>query len=276
MTQQDVRALVEEFALQVYQDVLLAQVRPAVYLLCGEPGEPAGASRIGGHPDVPANFEWPMEADEALTFLLQLRLSDLPAFEGNPFPATGLLSVFIGLDEPASDVPHRIYLFPDANALTRREPPTEETASDTFREVAPHALHLQLGQDLPRWATNAHTAISDEMTEDEQNAFDDLIRALEPKNTVGKLLGHAAGIGNDPREDAYVVREVNPNYLYKYDQRAKLDMREAERWQHLLTIESADELDLCIWDAGYLQFLIERNDLKALNFAQVYAAVETS
>lgn len=53
-------------------------------------------------------------------------------------------------------------------------------------------------------------------------------------------------------------------------------MSQAEHWQHFLTIDSNRTLNLEIWDAGYLQFLIKDNALSALNFDQLYAAVETS
>ena len=108
------------------------------------------------------------------------------------------------------------------------------------------------------------------------DAYEDLTNELAPTNTVARLLGYAAGIGSDPREDAYVVREVNPDWLYEYGKRATLDMSQAHHWQHLLTIYSVLEIDLCIWDAGYLQVLIKDSDLTTLNFGRIYMAVESS
>lgn len=85
-----------------------------------------------------------------------------------------------------------------------------------------------------------------ELAEDQLDACGSLTRELAPEDSLGRLLGYAAGIGHDPREDAYVAREVNREWLYNFAERARLDLAGAERWQHLLTVGSVLELDLTI------------------------------
>jgi hypothetical protein len=102
--------------------------------------------------------------------------------------------------------------------------------------------------------------------------------SLEPNEghlIVGKLLGHASGIGNDPREDAHIVREVNPKWLHEYSERARLDMSGARRWRNFLMIDSCMQIDLHIWDAGYMQVLMHQADLAALDFSRTYAAISS-
>jgi uncharacterized protein YwqG len=96
------------------------------------------------------------------------------------------------------------------------------------------------------------------------------------ENTVGKLLGHVSGIGHDPREDAYVVREVNPEWLYNYEQHRTLDMTRAQNWHNLLEVESSISVDLTFGDAGYLQVLVHGEDLKRQDFSRVYVNLESS
>ncbi|MHC5748977.1 MAG: DUF1963 domain-containing protein, partial [Nostoc sp.] len=96
--------------------------------------------------------------------------------------------------------------------------------------------------------------------------LNDLGRTLS-ENSVGKLLGHVSGIGHDPREDAYIVREVNPEWLYNYEQRQTLDMTRAQNWHNLLEVDSSRAVDLMFSDAGYLQVLIYGEDLKHLDFS---------
>ncbi|WP_424951611.1 DUF1963 domain-containing protein [Deinococcus sp.] len=276
MTEQERRRLIGQHGLGAVQDLLMGHMRPTVYLTLGEPGEEAGVSRIAGRPDLPADLDWPADEEGTpLTFLLQIRLKELPAFGGNPLPGQGLLSVFVGLDEPASDVSHAISLFGHQTRLERRLP-AGETANETFAEVSPHRLIPKLGWDLPHWATSDHEKLVDRLSAEQQEAYERLGWALEPEQTLGRLLGHAAGIGSDPREDAYVVREVDPEFLYNYTERANLDMGRALHWQHLLTISSTRALNLTIWDAGYLQFLIRDTALAARDFGEVYASVQTS
>ncbi len=214
---------------------------------------------------------------EPLTFALQLNLRDLSTDGDHPLPSEGLLSFFVGHDEPATDVLHSIQLYAPPEHLKRCAPPTLEGANDTFSEVSPHTLNVTLGLGLPRWATSDYNVLVDGLSSEDQDRYRALERALRPAGElVGQFLGHAAGIGQDPREDAYVIREVNPAWLYDVKRRAALDFTAARQWRHLLTVESVDTLDLMIWDAGYLQVLIHEQDLQNLRFSQAYASVQTS
>ena len=56
---------------------------------------PIGASKIGGSPDVPRNFEWPYWHNSFLAFLIQINLHDLQAkLRIDALPASGVLSFF--------------------------------------------------------------------------------------------------------------------------------------------------------------------------------------
>ena len=123
-----------------------------------------------------------------------------------------------------------------------------------------------------RWATNDFYALVEHIDEEK---LDDIGRALS-KNSIGKLLGHVSGIGHDPREGAYIVREVNPDWLYNYEQRRTLDMTPAKNWQNLLMVDSSNSVNLMFGDAGYLQVLVHAEDLKRQDFSRVYLNLESS
>lgn len=274
-TEIQMRELIDAHGLSHLKDELLARVRSTVFFSVAAAGQGECVSRIGGAPDLPEGTPWPVdEQGEALSFALQINLADIPQFDGNPFPEVGLMSVFVGLDEPATDIAHRIFLFSDLQKCKRRELPME-TANETIGEILPHHLNVRVGPGLPRCATNEEVVLTEDLSEEDQGRYEQLVNALEPESVV-RLLGHAAGIGHDPREDAYVVREVNAEWLYDYVQRSALDIGQADHWLHLLTINSDYDIDLGIWDAGYLQLLIKDTDLLALEFGRVYAAVESS
>jgi hypothetical protein len=84
------------------------------------------------------------------------------------------------------------------------------------------------------------------------------------------------GIGRDPREDAYVLREADPKLLHRHGERAPLDMDPARRWRNFLMIDSCMPISLHICKAGYLQILIPDTDLVSFEFSRTYAAVESS
>lgn len=71
-------------------------------------------------------------------------------------------------------------------------------------------------------------------------------------------------IGHDSRADAFIVREIGPEYLYNDAHQKTLDMTRAQNWLNLFCLGSfrEGELDFCVWDAGYFNFLIHRDDLE--------------
>lgn len=277
--------------LSSHADAILATARPAVDLILdGESTGTIGESRFGGAPDLPVGIDWPRNAQgELLTFLAQINLAEIPEFDDNPLPARGWLSVFIGLDEPASDVENRLFLVDgDAKLAPATAPANVQWANDEdYVTVAAQKLRLNLRADIPHWATSDLNALAEAIAPEEIDAYDreepleEIGRSLahyEGTQSIGQLLGHASGIGQDPREDAFVVREVGAQFLYDYQHRQTLDMKRARNWLNLLCLDSfrQGDFDFCIWDTGYLNFLIHRDDLAKLDLSRIYAAVESS
>ncbi|MEF2278061.1 DUF1963 domain-containing protein [Deinococcus sp. YIM 134068] len=278
------QTLIRHHGLTEQEDAILGAVRSAVLLCLGEPDPTPtpGTSRIGGLPDLPPSLEWPLSAGgEALVFLLQLDLRDVPHFAGNPLPQRGMLFLFLGLDEPASDVEHRLLLYTGAETVAPRPRPDALTINENYDGLPSHRIEMLLVPDLPRWYSTTYEALTGELSQEGQDRYEDLTRALhaghgQGRTVVGQLFGHVTGIGHDAAEDAHIVRDVNPAWLYDSTKRATVDMTRAKTWRNLLRVNSVDELDLLFWDAGYLNVLIREADLEALNLTETYAAVETS
>ena len=273
---EDLRQGIAACELENYQEAILQNAQVAIDMTLGEPGqEKVGESRIGGAPDVPEDWQWPgNEEGEKFAFLLQINLADIPPFEGNPLPPRGLLAFFIGLDEPASNIENQIFLFDADNLQPALMPDESEFADDAYLDLAPHRLNFSLRADVPHWDTDDWEELAAEMDSDEQDAFNDLAGRSQEK--IAQLLGHVSGIGHDPRGDAFVVREVNAEWIYNYEKRRELDFTPQKNWRNLLRLDSIRELNMTIWDAGYFNFLIHGDDLQKLDFSRVYAAVETS
>ena len=273
---ENLRQRLQTSGLAAYSDAIIAAARPAIEICRAEGETQIGQSRFGGAPDLPASLSWPRnEQNEALAFLLQLNLAELPHFEGNPFPASGMFYVFLGLDEPATDVAHQLVLWTGDEPLQRASVPNQnEWVDETYFEILETALQFELIADVPHWASLEEEALVESMSETERTAFYDF--SLLPSRCFGQILGNVHGIGHDPREDAVVVREHDPKWLYDYEKRAQLDLSSAKNWTNLLTLFSDYDLNFGVWDAGYLHFLISDSDLAKLDFSRVYAAVESS
>ena len=274
-----VATLLHELELAQYESLILPTVKPVAYLALASEPVGSGLSRFGGDPDLPVHLDWPHDDGAPMEFVLQLDLADVPEHVRGPLPGSGMLWWFSGVDEPASDVTTRILVDAHPQPVVRVPTPTEVKRGATEGSRAAY-LEVIAAPDVPRWATDDYDAITwDVMSDDEAEEFESLGWALQPKGRVvlGRLFGHAAGIGHDPRKDAHVVRDVDPKLLYDYVARSALDIdAHVANWVHLLTLDSCRELDLMIWDAGYLQTLIHVDDLAAMRFDRVYSSVESS
>ena len=82
---------------------LIALLRPAIALNATRADDAqisTGASKFGGAPDVPAEFEWPMWQGKSLTFLAQINLAEVAALDINSqLPPSGVLLFWKALDE---------------------------------------------------------------------------------------------------------------------------------------------------------------------------------
>lgn len=53
---------------------------------------PVGASKLGGHPDMPEHFDWPRFNDLPLSFMAQINLSSLPNIESITLSKNGTVT----------------------------------------------------------------------------------------------------------------------------------------------------------------------------------------
>lgn len=271
--------LIQEYGLSAYQTDLLENVRPAIALHL-EPLQERqpGQSRIGGLPDLPDSVSWPQDrySGDYLDFLLQINLAELPIFPDNPLPQQGMLYLFN--TDSLAELPDPFVVYGGDEPLVPASlPEGAEFAVDWYRDVIEHRLTFSLFADLPRWATSDHEAICDRLELDE-DSYNDLTRALDGRS-MGKLLGHVAGIGHDPRERAYLTCEVEPDQLSNLptdEQRHQLAIGGARQWCNLLQVDSTKAINLLFGDSGYLQLLVHEADLHRQNLSRIYMNLESS
>lgn len=275
----------------------LAHVHPAFWArvtpATGKMG--AAASRVGGEPDVPLDFQWPLSHMDghSMVFLAQVRLSDLPVQEG--LPKDGHLAIFMDIDEPPDNTAHRIFYWPEGEVLERRSfPGGQDPAIEIDREgtssFTPCVLSLS-----PGFALDAHL-----IKRKARLTGDDPEPLLETYTSGTHLLGTSVSWSEDPRVGAYLISsgmegvfrwKDKPRETYVNDPRVDERMlrmlddwrarpgehqREIEKWQLLFAMGSETSAGMCWWDAGCLQFLIHEDDLAAGNYSRTYCHLATS
>ncbi len=279
---EELEELIEECGLSGHRDAILATAKPAVFIYLDErPAGRNGESRIGGIPDLPESLPWPDDPTgrRRLCFLMQISLHELPVFAQSPFPRRGMLYLFG--DEGGRDA-GRVMVYTGREPLLPTEPPVgKPLATDAYDDLVAHRIGFQFAPDVPRWATRDFYELCKSFGPEHEGEFEyedalDSLGHVLSEGAVGKLLGHAAGIGHDPREDAYVVREVNPALRYDFAERGTLDMSRVANWHNLLKVHSSDEVNLVFSDSGYLQALVHRDDLERLDFSRAYVDLQSS
>ena len=194
-----------------------------------------GATKLGGHPDLPPDTAWPHSHGRPLAFVAQIRLDELPRLDDDLLPASGLLSFFcapIALgDENAG---HVLYI-QAGTPLVRAKAPAELEADERFAP-APLTATVELSAPSAQSELLDHLGLSHE----QRREYDE---ALEPGTDLPmhRMLGHPDAIQDDPSVGRPGTRL-------------------------LLQVDSDEAVGMMWGDVGRLYYLINAEDLADRRF----------
>lgn len=247
-----------------HRSELLARLRPRVLLpatLLQRHVPAMGGSRLGGLPDLPEMSAWPMWKKRPMCFFAQINLAEmatvLPA--DNPLPTAGLLSFFVGSDEPVDDTAYQHY--PDP--------------ADRKSEGAWWVMHIPAGQPLQRlnWPSSPRPAVADvrilvakpvpaqlppdrhvvlhalNLSAVARQSYADLTAQISAPATTNQLLGYPRTL--EPRAEVRCELAATGRHGQVYDEPQPV-LPTAADWQLLLQV--AD-------DSGQWLWLIRQADL---------------
>ncbi|MEK3785266.1 YwqG family protein [Paenibacillus sp. FSL K6-1230] len=247
------------------------------------------SSRIGGEPDLPEEWAWPLTKDDVpvpMTFLAQLNLAELQDVDATgQLPAKGMLYFFVGVDEPAYNIEHRVlYAKEEELPTARRRSTPEETALE--EEFNGYQLAARPSLEAPNYAYVDYDVIEDE--EHEYEDYEDLLLSMNgEEDDVAVMFGYPTGQHDDDFHEAALTILTGKNYEYSKDKALKAiaghfdgdetrAQQEIDNTLMLLEIETDSEIGFCWWDAGVLHFFIRKEDLLAGNFERTYCALYSS
>lgn len=299
MTREEIGAAIDELGLSSLREEILSSIRPSIRIQATPVDEqdlPLGASRMGGSPDLPPDFEWPFwmtpEGDHygrrtgdlprpnksLLQFIAQINLTDLRGLETDiVLPESGWLYFFYdttkqpwGFD-PDDRGGHRVlYWEGTAEELRRTEP---KGSAEDFQCRA-SGLHfrseLTVASEL---SSDKHIELADEYMELELKSLG-VSSEFDPIHRMG---GHPQNLQGPMKLECQMVT----NGLYCGDLSAWNDKRRSELepgakdWRLLLQV-SSDEDDLgWMWgDCGRIYFWIREQDLCDLAFDQTWVILQ--
>lgn len=277
------RAALTHFGLGPLVPTLLGTARPTARLVArtGDVASTHGATKLGGHPDLPASFQWPTYGDESLSFILQVALSDVPAevCESLGLAPSGLLSFFYavvqqpwGHDASERGAAHIAY-FPSGTVLARTAPLVGRAPREEI------AMTFTLDTMLPPVSGDGGTIGFDDREEEDDTAP----RPVTP--TLAELrLSPEATEKYERAFQAYQLAHDDFAHLVggyampiqgeMESQCAQIDAQSvASEWRLLLQLDSG--ADTGEWgDDGRLYFWVRERDVKAGDFGRPWCILQ--
>lgn len=235
----------------------MTRARQPAVLLTNAAG--AQFTKLGGEPELPADFGWPSRPEGALRFLCQLELSDVRAAGGPPWlPEQGCIYVFHDERYGCADQAKVIYL--PERAHTRALAPTAASAWPYaerrlgFRSVASYPSLDWLGEEQSA-VSEAELAglVMDEQLSGGQ--LDHRIGGFPGEIQGGRLAVSCELLARG--RDAYADRDVTPAIE-----------RAARSWRLLLQVDSDEELGISWGDGGRLYIFVREQDAVAGDFSK--------
>ncbi len=246
--------------------------------LAGEYDLSMGASRIGGVPDAPPDFKWPIRNGVPQSFIAQLAMEEVHAYDlPGVLPGRGLLWFFYDAKQetygadPADRGGWQVLFSEDYTGLQRMATPADLPAESQFKAATvSFAKEVTLSQspklDVPNF----------DWSDDEVQKYETLLSTFPSPEEHGdvhhQLLGNPQTIQDDMRLECQLaangVTDIN-------DPRAKELSRGANEWQLLLQVDSDDELGMEWGNTGMLYYWLKAADLKKSDFDDTWLVLQS-
>ena len=288
----DMRDLIASLKLERIADELVALACPAITIEAEAAEEPlpVGVSKLGGFPDLPPGWEWPLGKPgqngqaHPLGFLAQIDLSEATVFDVRKLlPRSGYLYFFYDCQrtpwgfDPADRGLWTVRHFDgDRKLLSRAEVPAGFEDGSLFNECA-----LTFGAELTLPADGAAPLLALRMSEEEKERYVELTDALhgccDEAHWSNRLLGLPDAV-QDP--NMHVNCQLAANGVYVGDPSGYQDPRvpalaaDAGKWHLLFQLDSVDEAAMMWGDCGMLYFFIESDRLAERDFSNVWLILE--
>ena len=255
---------------------------------------PAGSSKFGGRPDVPAGFAWPVfetktfDGDAAkprpLAFLAQFDCARLAGLDSEGLlPKTGLLSFFYELGsqrwgyDPKDAGCARVFWF-DGEPLAPAEFPQDLEEDFRLPELA---AELFGGPDAPDFQ-DACLALDYPFSANDYRSFDQARRELGyayPDNR-SQLLGWPDIIQNNMTLECELVSRGH--YLggswesVPQEERDTLRAPSVQDWRLLFQLDTvaSGDFELMFGDCGRVYFYMRKEDLLARRFDRAWLVLQ--
>ena len=263
-------------SIAVHRDYFETLRKPAVLW---EKSHEKRFSKIGGVPDTPKDFKWPIWKEQPLSFLCQIDLGAIPRdFPRLDFERSGYLYFFYDREQSTwgYDPKHRgswqVLYYPGPAEVKLSAVPAGQDEAFIYPEknISSSTIYT-----YPHWQDDR---IFNLIPEDEQiDAYNDLCESVFGEKPKHHLFGYPwCEQGNLMDLECQLVTHgiyLGDGEGYQSKEAKKLE-KGREEWILLLQLDSDDDTDMMWGDLGKLYFWIRREDLKAMRFDEVWMILQ--
>ena len=278
------RSQLEDIGIEArHLDSLTKLVRPAIRLESRKVAQAdlwLGQSRLGGEPDLPTKFKWPVYKGKPLAFVAQLNMEAAArVMPSAPLPKRGHLWFFYapeqqnwGFDprDRGSSVVH----YEADVTLERRALPRDLPQAGRFQ---PCAVAMVSYVDIPSMEDERNPLMGAD-DDDTLESYSDVQDKLASPNSdiAHKLLGHAQTIqGAMELECALTSSGIYTGDASGYkDRRAAKLAKSQYDWRLLLQVDSDEHAGMMWGDAGRIYYWIRDQDLLERRFDKSWLVLQ--
>jgi uncharacterized protein YwqG len=279
--------LIQKNNLTDFADLIMAAIKPAIHISKVDSQEGViGASRLGGLPDIPTDFEWVLREDFPLSFLAQINCADLQGFaSAKNLPNSGMLYFFYdAINEPWGFDPSdrgssAIIYHPSTENLIPASLP-ETTDNDDDWLFPSSTIQFRESLSLP-----SNDSLAFEQLAIPENSIDDYVYFIDEVNEliaanepIHQMFGHSSNIQGDMQLEC----QLTSHGLYcgdasEYNDPIAKDLAAgASDWLLLLQLDSDDDLGMMWGDVGRLYFWIRESSLQSKRFDEAWTILQCS
>lgn len=263
-------------ALASYAETLKRLLKPAIAMVHAPVDSPApiGASKLGGEPNLPPDFEWPEWQGTPLAFLAQVNLEQVAPYDAERLlPPSGMLYFFYEAHEqPWGYYPDDagswrvVYYAGRADTLVHTPLPRAMPKDCRFPEVP---IAFEQRSMLPLDFEELELLAPElELTDERWDEYAELayrIAQIEEDQPKNWLLGYHASIQGAASADA-----IRAQYAMSWQEA----LARGQELILLLHLDSDETIEMVWGDVGTLYFWIHRDDLAARRFDKVWMILQ--
>lgn len=243
------------------QELLKKMVRNAVLCRLDRTGKHTmGKSKIGGCPDIPADFEW-MYPRKPLSFLAQINLGEIKELDDDGLlPESGMLYFFYDIDEmPDFQYGEQAaYVYYYNGDMAELKPAEFPAGLGMEQRIPEFPLFFEKRKELPMYEEFCELTSTELLWDDYLQLVQDMSLQHNDNEETIKLLGYADLVQGS------MLSECDAGDSF-------YDISQNRKWILLLQVDtiSNETYELMFYDCGRLYFYIDEKDLEQKNFSRV-------